>query len=313
MHRLLTTFGNSVKQSKQVNPSSSSRNFLRNRSMASLHVPSEMKMSADTLAFIKSLRESARRSAPRSSVVLAAALFQTGQDLYGAGRLDMALESYTRSLTHTEHALGTFEHENIAKILYHIATTYHARGELGRAYEAFHKVWRISTFVLGEEEVAESLFQMGRVQRDLRQYECAIDTFREALKVRVKIHGRLHKDVAVIVCNIAMVYSEKGDLDVALSLFQEVLRIGLSIWGPVSKLNVEVLGMIGDIYMAMGEHDFALDIFDDAHRIAIYAARHELDHGGVDHRKYSAMLDQVLMPSVLSALVCVPRFCARAA
>lgn len=272
----------------------------------------DVKISEDTLAFMESMDDcTLRRSTPEPDVVLAATLFQMGQDLYGAGCIESALESYAQSLKYTVHVLGTAEHENVAKILYHMATAHHARGELDQAYTAFRDVWRISTAVLGDEEVAESLFQMGRVKRDLGCYRCAVGIFREALKIRVTIHGEQHKDVAVIVCNIAMVHQEMGELDVALSLFQEVLRIGLSLWGPVNKLTAEVLDMIGEIYVKMGEHTSAMVLFNDAHRIAAHVERCE--HHKLDGRICSAKADQLLMPSVLSALVCVPRFCAAAA
>ena len=76
------------------------------------------------------------------------------------------------------------------------------------------------------------LCSIGAVLEGQGKYPEALEYYNKSLKIKVKVHGQDHSDVAATLVNIANVYESQGIYDKALETCKESLKIDIKVHGP---------------------------------------------------------------------------------
>lgn len=88
-----------------------------------------------------------------------------------------------------------------------------------------------------------------------------------ALKIRIKILGPEHPDVARIYNNIGYSYKNLGVYSKALEHFEEALKIQLQAFGEAHPDVAINYGNIGEVYNAMGDYAAAVTYYSKSLQI----------------------------------------------
>jgi tetratricopeptide (TPR) repeat protein len=91
---------------------------------------------------------------------------------------------------------------------------------------------RIREHCLGPEhlEVAASLSKLGAAQTAQGKFEDAHLKLRKAVKIAIHTLGSQHKTVAQMLCHLACLYFEAGELMSAEATFEDALEIYRAVW-----------------------------------------------------------------------------------
>jgi tetratricopeptide (TPR) repeat protein len=100
------------------------------------------------------------------------------------------------------------------------------------AENLFQEAIQIREQTLGPDhlEVAASLSKLGAAQTALRKFDEAFENLRTALSIARKQLGPEHKSVAQMLCHLACLYFEAGELMSAEATFQDALEIYRNVW-----------------------------------------------------------------------------------
>ena len=79
-------------------------------------------------------------------------------------------------------------------------------------------------------EVAASLSKLGAAQTSLGKFDEAYDKLRKAVKIAVTTLGHNHKTVAQMLCHLACLYFEAGELMSSEATFEDALEIYRGVW-----------------------------------------------------------------------------------
>lgn len=126
----------------------------------------------------------------------------------------------------------------------------------------------------------------------LQKFDEGLQVLREALRVTYKTLGRSHKTVAQILCHIACLYFEAGELFSAQATFEDALDIYKEVFPTESDRDAcmtqltEVLCNIGSIQNRRKKYAGAIDSF----REALDLQRGIMGH---DHPRVVATLDNL--------------------
>ena len=79
-------------------------------------------------------------------------------------------------------------------------------------------------------EVAASLSKLGAAQTSLGKFEEAYEKLRKAVKIAIATLGHNHKTVAQMLCHLACLYFEAGELMSSEATFEDALEIYRDVW-----------------------------------------------------------------------------------
>jgi tetratricopeptide (TPR) repeat protein len=111
--------------------------------------------------------------------------------------------------------------------------------------------------------IATTINSIGLVLYYKGDHGLARHCFVQSLKIREKLLGSDHSDVAVSWYNVATVYLRTGYEDLAIEFYKEVLRIERFAL-DVSELQHLTVNYLGFAYQARGDIEQALDYFSEA-------------------------------------------------
>lgn len=137
-----------------------------------------------------------------------------------------------------------------------------------------------------------SLAKLGSAQVVLQKFDDALQNLREALRITRKTLGRSHKTVAHILCHIACLYFEAGELFSAQATFEDALEIYREVFSTDADRDAcmaqmtETLCNIGSIQNRRKNFSGAIDSF----REALDLQRGIMGH---DHPRVIASLDNL--------------------
>jgi tetratricopeptide (TPR) repeat protein len=126
----------------------------------------------------------------------------------------------------------------------------------------------------------------------LQKFDDALQDLREALRITRKTLGRSHKSVAQILCHIACLYFEAGELFSAQATFEDALEIYREVFAAEGDRDAcmaqmtETLCNIGSIQNRRKNFSGAIDCF----REALDLQRGIMGH---DHPRVIASLDNL--------------------
>lgn len=113
-------------------------------------------------------------------------------------------------------------------------------------------------------EIAATLNSIGLILFNQGVYDLAKKCFTDSLRIRTKLLGADHREVAILWYNIATIYLETGEDDFAVKLYKETLRVERLALGEKHHDVILTLQHLGLVYQERGELDDALKYFSEA-------------------------------------------------
>ncbi|MHA1911932.1 MAG: tetratricopeptide repeat protein [Candidatus Kariarchaeaceae archaeon] len=164
-------------------------------------------------------------------------------------------------------ALRVFQLEEQPKTVY-IATVYSAlgtsyflKGDISqaqnynlRAIEIFHREGR-------SLDLSSGFNNMGIINRDIGNYDKALEYFKEALKIQEMLDNKRH--ISYSFNNIGLCLYDKGNLEDALDYFNRSLKIKRTHYSTIASIAT-TLNNIGASKAEMGQFDEAFDILAES-------------------------------------------------
>ena len=110
-------------------------------------------------------------------------------------------------------------------------------------------------------EVASTLNSIGLVLFKLRENHLALRSFQRCLEMRREILGSDHRDVSVVLFNIATTYLESGNEEEALKVYKETIRVERLAHGERSKEVAFTMRQVGLLHQDRGDFAKAIHFF----------------------------------------------------
>lgn len=185
-------------------------------------------------------------------------------------------------------------HSSVGAATHNVGVVRLRMGQAKEAEETLERAVAIRRRVLGNDhlDLAASLAKLGSARVVLQKFDEGLQVLREALRVTYKTLGRSHKTVAQILCHIACLYFEAGELFSAQATFEDALDIYKEVFPTESDRDAcmtqltEVLCNIGSIQNRRKKYAGAIDSF----REALDLQRGIMGH---DHPRVVATLDNL--------------------
>lgn len=181
------------------------------------------------------------------------------------------------------------DQEHLGKVCFHLQQKYgsrtsrlvhaaklHDKGiqfiEEGNAHKAItllRQSFQIRSCIYGlyHEDIAASLYNLGRVYHDREDYTTALHLYNRVLDIQKRILKKGHVGIITTITNIARVHHLKGDLDQALAMNKELLRVTIEKVGKKHPFVASIYRTLGTILLEMKQMDFAMKAFVIASRI----------------------------------------------
>jgi tetratricopeptide (TPR) repeat protein len=136
--------------------------------------------------------------------------------------------------------------------------------KIARTAEAFdlaHKFAQraLSLAAKGSLSEANALFSLGTVERVLSKYDAAVAHFEAALKIKRRVLGEDHVDVAATLNNVSAVLQQLGRLDEALAVCSSALEIFNKAPGDNQKSKSLCHNSMGNILSLQDKPDEAME------------------------------------------------------
>jgi tetratricopeptide (TPR) repeat protein len=136
------------------------------------------------------------------------------------------------------------------------------------AFDSYQEALRVQRDVYGLDNdnpcIATTLNSIGLVLFRQRMHRLAKSCFTDSLRIRTKVLGPDHPDVAVVWYNIATISLEMGEEDLAVQYYKEALRIERKSLGERHDDVILTLQHLGLVYQQTGQLDEALQYFSEA-------------------------------------------------
>jgi tetratricopeptide (TPR) repeat protein len=140
------------------------------------------------------------------------------------------------------------------------------------AEKLFTEAVQIREQCLGPDhlEVAASLSKLGAAQTAVGKFDEAFDKLRKAVKIAVDTLGHRHKTVAQMLCHLACLYFEAGELMSSEATFSDALEIYRDVWSTAADRDAcmtqltDTLCNVGSIQNRRKRFAAACDSFSEA-------------------------------------------------
>jgi len=221
-------------------------------------------------------------------------LHETAKAAMNEGDYEEALEMFEAILQAQLARFGSEEHSSVGAALHNVGVVRLRIGEPMKAEEAFLRALAIRRNVLEGDhlDLAATLAKLGSARTALGKFDEGLFDLREALKITRSVLGRNHRTVAQILCHIACLYFEAGEMFSAQSTFEDALEMYRGAFQIETDRDAcmaqltETLCNIGSIQNKRKNFSGAIESF----REALYLQRGILGH---DHRRVIATLDNL--------------------
>lgn len=159
---------------------------------------------------------------------VANALFNVGVCLKETGDSERAMKCFARALTITSSQLGE-DHVEVADTMQQMAEVYRMKGDLKGAMKMCDQALQIRRFQ-EDDALAALLNFSGELNASLDDSDEAERCFRECVRIRKKLHGGDHIDVARALYSLGYTHERfRKDYRRALRCFEESLRIRINL------------------------------------------------------------------------------------
>ncbi|KAL3934413.1 MAG: hypothetical protein SGBAC_009866 [Bacillariaceae sp.] len=176
---------------------------------------------------------------------------------------DNALEAYERVLNMQVEAFGS-NALVLAETLSFIALMQYHMGDYSSSLEAYQFALRIHREHSSDNDqpcIASTLNSIGLVFFKQQNYRLAEMCFTEGLRIRTKVFGADHRDVAILWYNLATVHFERGEEETAIKMYKETLRVEELHLGVNHPDVALTLRHLGQVYQQLGKFEEAAKYF----------------------------------------------------
>ena len=151
---------------------------------------------------------------------------------------------------------------------------------------------REQTLGVDHLEVAASLSKLGAAQTALGKYDEAFVNLRRALKIARDTLGHEHKTVAQMLCHLACLYFEAGELMSSEASFQDALEIYRRVWSSAENRDA-CMTQLTDTLLNVGSIQNRRKRFAAA--VASFSEALDLQRGipGLDELRVISTLDNL--------------------
>lgn len=184
------------------------------------------------------------------------------------GELDEALKLYKESLEVGKKALGD-SHPEIAMILNRLGNYYYVVKDFDAAYDAYKQGLAIECQVFDDSNSIVSLCNLGEIHRQRKNWDAAIKTFRQVLRIQRKMAGKQvgSAEMAATLQIIGMTYDKKGETQKSLKYLQEALVMKRNFLGDEHIDVTPTMTAIATILARSNKLKLAMNLFKDAYQI----------------------------------------------
>ncbi|CAJ1947075.1 unnamed protein product [Cylindrotheca closterium] len=176
---------------------------------------------------------------------------------------EKALEAYERVLKMQVGAFGS-NALVLAETLSFIALMQYHLGDYASSLEAYQfalRIYREHSSNNDNPRIASTLNSIGLVFFKKQAYELANMCFSESLRIRTKLLGPNHRDVAILWYNLATVYFERGEEETAVKMYKETLRVEEMHLGADHPDVGLTLRHLGQVHQQLGKLEEAAKYF----------------------------------------------------
>lgn len=194
---------------------------------------------------------------------VANALFNVGVCLKETGDSERAMKCFARALTITTAQLGD-DHVEVADTMQQMAEVYRMKGDLKGAIKMCDQALQIRRF---EEDgaMAALLNFSGELNACLDDSDEAERCFRECVRIRKKLHGDDHIDVAKALYSLGYTLETfRRDYRRALRCFEESLRIRINLTDDKNEETARCYLHLGTAHSALQADAKAFFCYDKA-------------------------------------------------
>ena len=178
------------------------------------------------------------------------------------GRYEDALELYEEAAGIQRLTRGG-ENE-VAATISQMGLINYQMSNCSEALRLYQEVLWIRWSIHGEGsnlEVASTLNSIGLVLFKLRENHLALRSFQRCLEMRREILGSDHRDVSVVLFNIATTYLESGNEEEALKVYKETIRVERLAHGERSNEVAFTMRQVGLLHQDRGDFAKAIHFF----------------------------------------------------
>ncbi len=176
---------------------------------------------------------------------------------WDTGRLDRARELLSHALEVQRRTLGE-DHEYVARTLGNLAGLYETEGDLERARRTHEQALAIFRKTGPESRLTKSMSNLGRVLRELGDYESGARLLTEALERQEALWGPLHQDVGQTRAYLGALYDASGRHAEAVAMLERAVEILLATAGPQGHGTATARHYLGRAYANTGRWQLAL-------------------------------------------------------
>ena len=232
-------------------------------------------------------------------------LLQLGDILKQQKSFGSALNLYTKLCHIQSQVYGPNSHQVIGTLSC-IAVIHYQQGNFTMALNQYTTVLQKQLILhssTDHSDIAGTLNSIGLILFHQEVYHQAKTCFCESLRIKLKLLGPHHHEIAVLWYNIASVYYSQGDHDTAIAYYKESVRIecerhGLDPDDPTRTTNatstslkqvplsagssiVRSLQKLGVIYQENGDFEEALKYFSQALELELQKGADARDNGSL--------------------------------
>ena len=195
------------------------------------------------------------------------ALQQVGRIHYAKEELDEAMVSFAEALRIFKQSLGEND-MNVSLALSNIGIVHARRLEYAEAVEMCTKALKVRKMHFGDDQdVADSLFNIGNILDDWGKKDEAFKFFEKALALYKTLSGDNDLSVANCQQRIGSIYWTRKDVDNALNAFLDALDICEDGHDDIEDILLSVHKGLGDCYYQKEEYDLSLQNFAECLKI----------------------------------------------
>lgn len=142
-----------------------------------------------------------------------------------------------------------------------------ARGDHEVAKSCFERVVDQARKLDQREALADALFNLGRSQSNLKEYDAGASNIQESLALTREIYGDAHPQVALVLNNFGYLRYQQGRFADAERLFLETYELRKRIMPTGDSSIVRALFNLGGVRMVTEQWSEAAEIYQDCLRV----------------------------------------------
>ena len=156
------------------------------------------------------------------------------------------------------------EGPGLARSLAHLGQLRELEGDFAEAEKLYREAILVGRRAKAPEELALALHGLGDTLHGQALYDAAEGAYRQALNLRLKLHGPHHPKVADTLNHLAVLAHERGEDEAAEGLYRQSLELRRQALGDDHVEVAQSLGNLGALLWEMGRAEEAEALLEEA-------------------------------------------------